>query len=537
MNSKLNLSSVKLQNFATFSNQVINFEQSFNTIVGETGSGKSLILDALQMCFGARADKKLVRKGADFATIEVTFTCNTEKSKEFFNEIGYPFEDEIIIKRVIYNNGKSKSYLNFQSCPLNTLTTVARKFIDLVGQFENQKLLSEEYQLKLLDNYSGLNDTFLEYSSEYSKLNQLESKLIELNENKNRSLERKDFLEFQLNELNKLSPNISEEQELKEKKDRILNFEEEQKTYTRVSEIISESDSSLLTSISYLEREISSLSNSHSLIDKISDIKAELEDISFEVSKNIGQEELEEDIEDIVDRLDSYQRLKRKYNTDTNGLITTLNKYQSEFDAIEIIDDEINKIHANISKVSMSCHKIAKSLHKTRLSNAKDLSKKLTNLVHKLNMNGAIIDIRIEERESLSSSGISNLSFYAQTNPGEGFHPIKDIASGGELSRILLSLRQVLSQTGSISVFLFDEIDTGVGGETALSIGKALAEVSKASQVIAITHLPQIVHCSDHMILVNKMTDSNEGLERTSSHVKHISKIEMDPYIKEMQVL
>lgn len=537
MNGNLNLKSVKLQNFATFSNQVIDFTNKFNTIVGETGSGKSLILDALQMCFGARADKKLVRKGAEFSTIEVSFTCHSNKALEYFDKIGFPFEDEIIIKRVIYNNGKSKSYLNFQSCPLSTLSQVSRKFIDLVGQFENQKLLSEDYQLKLLDNYSNLNEQYKEYEKEYSKLTLLKSKLIELNEDKNRSLERKDFLEFQINELNNLSPDSEEEISLKEKKDKILNFEEEQKIYSRVSEIISDSELSILNSLSQLEREISSLSNSDNLQNRISGLKAELEDISYEVAKSLEQDESEEDINEIVDRLDLYQRLKRKFNTDTEGLVQTLERYQNEFDAIEIIDTEIKNTHLEISKCSDTCHNIAKQLHDIRLNKSSELSEKLTKLVHKLNMNGAIIDIRVTKTESLNHSGISSLSFYAQTNPGEGFYPIKDIASGGELSRILLALRQVLSQSGSISVFLFDEIDTGVGGETALSIGKALAEVSNSSQVIAITHLPQIAHCSDRLILVDKTTIESDGKNRTMSQVKHINKPEMDPYIKEMQVL
>lgn len=537
MNSKLVLKTVKLQNFATFTNQTIDFTNNFNTIVGETGSGKSLILDALQMCFGARADKKLVRKDAEFSTIEVSFSCQREKAKDFFDEIGFPFEDDIVIKRVIYNNGKSKSFLNFQACPLSILTTVARKFVDLVGQFENQKLLSEDYQLKLLDNYAQVTEQYQQYSQSYSELTQLKSKLIDLNEKKSRSLERKDFLEFQINELEALSPSAEDEMSLKEQKERILNFEEEQKTYSRISEVISESDSSLLSKVSFLEREFSSLSNSDNFINKIADIKAELEDISYEVSKNLDQDESEEDIDEIVDRLDSYQRLKRKFNTDTEGLAHILKKYKDEYSSIEVIDDEINKTHLEISKVSDSCHKLAKSLHTKRSKCANELSKKLTDLVHKLNMSGAIIDIRISEREDLTSSGISSLAFYAQTNPGEGFYPIKDIASGGELSRILLSLRQVLSQTGSISVFLFDEIDTGVGGETALSIGKALSEVANSSQVIAITHLPQIVHCSDHMILVNKVTEKVDGVERTASQVRHILKPEMEPYIKEMQVL
>jgi len=190
-----------------------------------------------------------------------------------------------------------------------------------------------------------------------------------------------------------------------------------------------------------------------------------------------------------------------------------------------------------ISKQYDICNSIALKLHNVREKKATELSKSLTKLIQALNMKGAVIDIRISKSETLLSSGISKLDFYALTNPGEGYHPIKEIASGGELSRILLALRQVLSTTESISVFLFDEIDTGVGGETAITIGKALQEVSRGSQVIAITHLPQIANFSDQLLWVEKESvQINDGI-RTESQVKHIERLQMPKYIKEMQAL
>ncbi|EQC43294.1 DNA repair protein RecN [Bacteriovorax sp. Seq25_V] len=537
MSARLNLQTLKLQNFATFTNQQINFNEHFNSIVGETGSGKSLILDALQMIFGARADKKLVRSGSEFASIEATFTCNDEKSRAFFDIIGFPCEDDIVIKRLIYNNGKSKSFLNFQSCPLNILTQVARKFIDLVGQFENQKLLSDDYQLKLLDNFSGHSELYNDYKNSYNELKLLEAKLIDLQEFKNKSLERKDFLEFQINEIEGLSPEPSEENELKSKKDKILNYEKNQKTLNEINFMLSESNNSATEILSRAERLLDTISVDDSIHARFSNLKAELDDISFEITKLSNDEAPEDSVEEIIDRLDEYQRLKRKFNTDTEGLIQVLEKYQKEFSEIEVVDTEINKTMKAINNQHDICNKIATQLHENRVTKAAELSKSLTKLIQALNMKGAVIDIRISKANTLMPSGISKLDFYALTNPGEGYHPIKEIASGGELSRILLALRQVLSTTESISVFLFDEIDTGIGGETAITIGKALQEVSRGSQVIAITHLPQIANFSDQLLWVEKESVEINSEVRTESQVRHIEKPKMPKYIKEMQAL
>jgi len=336
MSARLNLQTLKLQNFATFTNQQINFNEHFNSIVGETGSGKSLILDALQMIFGARADKKLVRNGSEFASIEAIFTCEDNKSRDFFDLIGFPCEEDIVIKRIIYNNGKSKSFLNFQSCPLNILTQVARKFIDLVGQFENQKLLSDDYQLKLLDNFAGQSSTYTTYKDSYNELKLLEAKLIDLQELKGRSLERKDFLQFQISEIENLNPDLVEEDQLKQKKDRILNYEKNQKTLNEINYILSESNSSAIETVSRAERLLDTLSIDEGLTSRFANLKAELDDISYEITKMCNDEAPDDTIDEIIDRLDGYQKLKRKFNCDTNGLVQVLHKYQDEFSKLKL---------------------------------------------------------------------------------------------------------------------------------------------------------------------------------------------------------
>jgi len=214
-NETLYLKSLNLQNFATFENQEILFDSKFNAIVGETGSGKSLILDALQIIFGARADKKLIRKNSDFATVEAVFSSNDSDIKNYFNEIGHPFEgSEIVVKRVIFANESSKSFLNYQSCSAGILSAFAKRFVDLVGQFENQKLLSEDYQLILLDSYAGLTDDIADYQVLYNQLSHLKKDFTELLNEKTSALKEKIIFAFKL----KSSKNLAQVLKMK------LNF-------------------------------------------------------------------------------------------------------------------------------------------------------------------------------------------------------------------------------------------------------------------------------------------------------------------------
>ena len=533
MAHKLNLSNLTLNNFATFTNQSIEFTSEFNTIVGETGSGKSLILDALQLCFGSRADKNLVRKDADFASVEVSFTFEGEEIKEFFDGLGYPVEEEINIKRIIYANGKSKSYLNFSACSLSILSNVARQFIDLVGQFENQKLLSDSHQLMLLDEFSKNKNLYDQYSLEFDKLKTLQHKLTELQIQKDNSLQRKDFLHFQINEIEELSPSLDDEVLLKKQKDKIINLEENKKTFERANYILCESEYNLLEQISLLERDFH---NNEDISDKLAEAKSLLEDVSYSISTS-HQDDEEADLDSILERLDSYQKLKRKYRVETKELIDLLEDFKSEYNSINNIDDQIEDVIRSLNNSTDKCHQLATKLHDARMKNAAILSQKLSKLIQKLNMEGAIIDFRISKKEELTATGFSGLKIYAQTNPGEGFYPLSQIASGGELSRILLAMRQVLSTSSSISVFLFDEIDTGIGGETAIKIGKALQEVSKNSQVIAITHLAQIANFSDQIVLINKTSHKENGTQRTKSVAKTYFKEEMRPIIQRMQAV
>lgn len=532
---KLILKTLTLNNFATFVNQEIEFGEKFSVIVGETGSGKSLILDALQLIFGHRADKKIIRKGASFSTVEAVFHCNDKAIRNYFEELGHPFsDDEIIIKRIISSEGSSKSYLNFQQCSLSTLNTIAKRHIDLVGQFDNQKLLSDDYQLKLLDDYSKLDKHRIEYQKEFKKLKSLEKEILDITENARTLSQRKDYLEFQINEMERVNPSVVDENELINKKDEMLNFQKKTESYTEVNHLLSESQNSIL---SQMNRLISKAEN-NDLFDeedysKFLESKDYLEDLSFKISKKLSPNEDESELQTIIESLDSYQKLKRKFSCDTSQLEDLYKNFISEYSQIEESGTQLSNLHTLLQSSKETCWTKAHELHELREKYAKKFSKQLSKKVKDLRMEGATLKVSVLECDELNKDGISKISFQAETNSGEGFFKVKDIASGGELSRILLSLRQILSQGDTVSVFLFDEIDTGIGGETAVSIGKALTEVASHSQVIAITHLPQIAKFSDHLIDVSKKQEKS----RTYSFTSLINKTKKEKYIRDMAQL
>ena len=519
------ISKLVLKNFATFDDQIIKFDTGFNAIIGETGSGKSLILDALQLIMGHRADKKLIRKDCDFSIVEASFKCGDQVIKKYFYDLGFPFdENEIVIKRILYKNGKTKSFLNHQSCSLAILSDFSKRFVDLVGQFENQKLLSDTYQLQLLDNFS-LNQVLLsEYQLVYNQITKLNKELLNKEDKAQNLKQREDYLDFQIAELNKLNPSEDKENDLLNKKRILQNIEENRAAILEFNQVFDGDSHSqgLSGQITKLENIISNKLLSEEDINSFFQAKELLNEINYKINSSSDYDFNEEEFEHVINELDQYQKLKRKYSVETEGLIEIFTNFKIEREAIESIDSELAELKENITVLTSQAKVLAKQLHLKRIDNAAKLSKLLSKEVQSLRMNGATIKIQLELAIELTKNGQSSINFIAETNPGEGFYKIKEIASGGELSRILLALRTVLSSKDSISIFLFDEIDSGIGGETAITVGKSLSSVSSNSQVIAITHLPQIANFSDKLILVSKELTKQNNESRTISLIKEV---------------
>lgn len=526
METNFYLKKLIIQNFATFRNQSIQFRQGFNAIIGETGSGKSLVLDALQLILGARADKRFVRKDTEYSLIEASFRCEDQCVKDFLEAEGYPFEGkELIIKRLIYKNGATKTYMNHLSCTVSFLASFSKKYIDLVGQFENQKLLSENYQLQLLDHFGKLSSDLTTYQKTLSLYKELQNRLTQLNLSKNHREQRLDYLNFQLQEIEKLNPSSQDEEDLLRKKNLLVNVEKIQKTSFQLKEIF-EGDEGIPGLLSQMKKLSSILIKNKDFyeteISQASEIDDRLHILVDHIDKKYNLDLDPQELEGAVERLDYYQKLKKKFGGSVESVLQSQSEFMKEKEQLLELDFDLEEIKEKIVSLKNNLASSSKDLHKKRLHHAAILSKELTSRVQNLKMNGATIKLVLEELPDFNESGVTRANFVAETNPGEGFFKVKDIASGGELSRILLAVRQILSTYDSISIFLFDEIDTGIGGETANCIGSALSQVAVNGQVIAITHLPQIAQFAEMLILVQKDIQEEDKSSRTESSVREV---------------
>jgi DNA repair protein RecN (Recombination protein N) len=524
MEAKFYLKKLIIQNFATFKNQSIHFRPGFNAIIGETGSGKSLVLDALQLILGARSDKKVVRKDTDFSLIEATFHCSDLEVIQFLETEGFPvLESELVIKRLIYKNGSTKTYINHLNCTVNFLAVFSKKYIDLVGQFENQKLLSETYQLHLLDHYGKLSNEVTKYQESLQKYKEFQAKLHKLEESKNFREQRLDYLNFQIQEIAQLNPSSQDEEALLKKKALLINF---QKVSFQLKDIFEggEDQPGLLPQIKKLSTTfIKNKELFEAQIPETAEIEDKLHTLLFSIEKHLDIELDPDELEGVVERLDSYQKLKKKFGGTCESVLISQMEFINERDKLQVLEYDLDQVKNGIDFLKLKLTESSRSLHKQRVKHASKLSLELTEKIQNLKMNGAVIKLELEELKDFNDLGTTKANFMAETNPGEGFFKVKEVASGGELSRILLAVRQILAAYDSISIFLFDEIDTGIGGETAICIGKALSQVAKNGQVIAITHLPQIAQFAESLIVVNKDIQSEDKKSRTESSVKELS--------------
>ncbi len=509
------LERLTIKNIAVIESAEIEFKGGLNVLSGETGAGKSIVLAAISLLLGERSSVDLIRTGTEEALVEGVFDLSRLPwVAARLQECGLPASSsddraELLIKRTVHRGGRHRIAINGETATLSALQRVSEGLIDLCSQHEHQSLVKPAVQLDLLDRYGGLlesvakfSDRFAQWKSVGRELEQLEAALAE-------AAKQRDFLAFQIQEIEAAELVEGEEQKLAQEKQLLQSARgRAEAAQAAVSAMESEDGGALQSLKLAVQRLRPVIAVDPSLAQVAQRLEAsiiEVEDVSLALNKALESIELDPVLlEKVQERLSLLADLRRKYGASSGEILRTLEDLRSRLHAGEVSETRSQELRAERSQIQSDLEAQSKVLSKKRHAVSKTLAESVTAELRELNMSEAQFEARVEPSAAMGPSGSDTVQFEVRTNAGGALLPLGRIASGGELSRLLLSIRRVISDRGGIGVYLFDEIDAGMGGQTAFQVGKKLLSVSRDNQVICITHLPQVAAFADHHLVVRK---------------------------------
>lgn len=508
------LNQLSVRNVAVIDKLDINLHDGVSVLTGETGAGKSIIIDSINMILGDRANKELVRYGTDKAVVQAVFDA-PKSVINILEENDIDVEDEtVIITRQVTKEGKSVARINGMVVTLNILREISDRLINIHGQHDNQALLTPIRHITFLDAYADNEEYINRYKDILSKKREIEKKISSLEMDEQEKMQRIDLLEYQVKEIKKASLEKDEEDDLREQRDIYTNAEQITKSVNEAYMNLYEGDEiqSAYDGISIAVNEISQISDLNpqlkSIYDTLNEIMYSLEDTAHEI-KEFGEtvEFDEQTLNEIEERLDLISRLKRKYGNSIEEILAYLKKAESELNDIKLSDERTNELKEELKNITKELKEKGNVLTQRRENAAKVLEENIEKSLHELNMEKSKFKVNIENDGTFYDNGMDKVEFLISTNPGEPLKPLVKIASGGELSRVMLAIKSILADSDGVDTMIFDEIDTGVSGKAAMSIAKKLAVIAKNKQVICITHLPQLTAMADNHYLIQKNTD------------------------------
>lgn len=522
------LFNLSIENVALIEKADINFSDGLSVLTGETGAGKSILINSVNMLLGERVGKDIIRHGENYAYVGGLFYIQNEAKTELESlDISVEEDNSIIVSRKIYTDGKNICKIGGKTVPVAILRDAGRSLINIHGQHDNQALLDSKCHIKFLDAFCKKENVLVysEYESIYRELTDCQRQLKEFDIDENEKLRKIDILQFEIEEITNAGLTAGEEEELKLKRNFVKNKEEFIKNCSAALSLIYENDEETAYSlISQAGRFVDKI-NDESLADlseKINDIIYSLEDVVGDIRRQLDKVNLDEiSLDEIEERLDVIYRLKRKYGNTEEEVLKYCENAQAELDKIALSDAKKTDLENKVILLQETAQKLAEKLHILRVENAKLVENETNSQLSDLNMSGATFSVSFEETP-LNKNGIDKIEFLISTNIGEPQKPLTKIISGGELSRIMLAMKNVLTEGDSAQTLVFDEIDTGISGITASRVGVKLTEIGKKKQVLCVTHLPQIAALSDNHFVISK--ESNEN--KTNTYISLLSQEE-----------
>ena len=510
------LRELRLNNLAIIKNLNLEFNEGLIAMTGETGAGKSIILDGISLLIGERNQTEMIRTGEESLFAEGVFDLSEEQVQRL-KRIGFDIEDnELIISRYFDRNSKSKVTVNGIRMTVSKLKELMSHILDLVGQHEHQFLLNKNYHLGLLDKFLNKDgtDTVKKIRENVINLKNLNKKIEEIETEKSKITEKKDIFEFQLNEINNLDLKENEDNELEDEYKILFNSGKIGEKLEESLQRLKEGEYSVLSSLGKIKKNFEQLSGISEVYnevkDKIESIMYEVEDVTYSVEA-FSQETKTDDkrLEKVVQRIDEINRLKLKYGSTIEEILSFRDEIEKKLALINFENGELEQLKKEKKEKKEEYFRDCQKLSKMRRSIAEKLESTIDNQLKDLNMGNARFKVEFSERAVISPRGTDDAEFMMTTNPGENFKPLSKIASGGEISRIMLALKSVFSTVDNISVLIFDEIDTGISGETVRKVAEKLKELSKTVQVICVTHSPQIAAKGNQQFFIKKEIENN----------------------------
>lgn len=532
------LQQLNISNFALIDHLQINFEDGFSVITGETGSGKSILLGALGLILGDRADFSSLRSKDKKCIIEGTFKVKKEDHVQYFIDYDLDFDEDTIIRREISASGKSRAFVNDSPISLNALKEFGEKLIDIHSQHETLLIHNQEFIVNLLDNNSGQGKDAQEYISKYLVFNKLKRNLEELKLKEQESLNRKDFLSFLAKEFEEFKLKSLLESDIEEEYKMLSNAEDIKNSLNNaIAAISGDFDrKSIIDNLKLARTELSNISNVSvhikSLEERLSSVIIEIQDIENECSRTSDNTDIDEQrLTQLEEQISFINRLQHKHQLSSiNELLEKEEEIAIELKSIDSLSDDINKLENEITNHHKSLNELAQKLSKNRQLVAKKLEIEAKSMLVAMNMKNAEIKFVFEPLLELSINGCETIHVMAKTNLGGTFEPLKKIASGGETSRIMLAIKSLQTENRSLPTIIFDEIDTGVSGDVANKMGEIMQDLGSKMQVISITHLPQIAAKGSNHYKVYKEEKANQ----TFSHIVKLSKKERETEIAQL---
>lgn len=531
------LLSLHVKNFAIIHEVWVDFGSGLNVLTGETGAGKSILLGALNMALGGRVSREMLGKTADFCLAELVFTGEDETVREILREHDLPIEENLIITRKVMENGRSLSRVNGEAVGASVLKEISTRLIDIHGQHEHQSLLYPAAHLSMLDRYARAEEQSLpedvrEAYGRYRDAKKLLSEATVDDEERNRRIA---MLRYEIDELTAANLREGEDTELEERFRILQNANRILEGVAAASEFLSSGRDNAEDLISRAEQRLSKV---ESLDPKLSKLYSELGLVSESLTglseelRDYGEElrENEEEFSEVSERLDVLNKIKSRYGKTVGMALSYLEQAETELSELEHYEEYRAKLEASAEKEKKTLVTLSGKLARIRKSAAEALSEEIRSSLSELNFPGVKFEIRLTELSEPNENGAETAEFYIATNPGEPLRPLAKIASGGEMSRVMLALKSVYAGKDDIGTLIFDEIDTGVSGRTAQLVAEKMALIGLTRQIICITHLPQIASMGDCHFRIEKTSDdtsTESGILRLSEEerVEELSRI------------